>query len=330
VLMPVPSLFFLARYDLAGSCGASTGGYVDGAPLDARFDLPSSLAFTTDGEMFVVGEYGGNRVRAVVTCDNEVCPFGKWRGPCNSAIRGACLNCTKGTNALYTAAADPFNADACKWECLVGFYSTGPLECSACTNAKPAFSSYSANGGGSNACPWKCDAEYRQGTVNGSIMCIPIPPEECTTASYLDGKTGSCADGNFVARGCGRDAKAWEDALRTVHGPSMETSVNMDACKVWLGGLCDTFNGTLAVDVSKVCPSALCIMRGHLLEVKIGTCNSNTDCPGSKAKNTQVPEELSPEPRAAQIDPATHPSIHPSIHPSMYIFQHPMRCWPSP
>lgn len=285
-------MFVCCAFDLEGSCGAGTGGYADGSPLQAKFDLPSSLAFTSDGDMFVVGEYGGNRVRAVVTCDNEVCPFGKWRGPCNSAIRGECLDCTKGTNALYTAAAEPFNADQCKWECMPGYFSTGPLECSACSNPKPAFSTYSAKGGGSNACPWKCDAEFREGTVNGSVACIPIPPGECSTASYLDGKSGSCADGNFVARGCGRDARAWEEALRTVHGPGMEAAVNVDVCKVWLKGHCSAFGGSLAVDVSKVCPLALCIMRGHLLELKIGTCNTNADCPGSKAKNTQVPGGL--------------------------------------
>lgn len=275
----------------AGVC-STEGGYKDGPPSMSLFQQPSSIGFTADGDMIVVGEQSGSRVRSIVTCDNDRCSFGKWRGPCNSAIRGACLDCTKGTNALYTAAASPFNEDKCAWACLVGFYSTAPLACSACTNRKPALSSYSANGGTANACPWACDSGYSQETVNGTQVCLPIPDQICVTGRYVNGGTGPCANGNFFARGCAKSVELWEKTLRDTIAPAIDAGITEAACSAWLKDWCVQFNGTIAKDTKRVCPTALCIMRGKKAETVAGRCDSNANCVANLPGNLTNTQEL--------------------------------------
>jgi DNA-binding beta-propeller fold protein YncE len=105
--------------------GGAQAGYVDGAAATAQFSQPAGLDITPDGQMVVVSESGQGgavgqqfpRVRAVALCSGEACPWGQWRGPCNAAYRGRCVNCSLPPAAHYTAgSAQPFR-DACDWVC---------------------------------------------------------------------------------------------------------------------------------------------------------------------------------------------------------------------
>mmetsp|Transcript_2616 Transcript_2616/g.6306 ORF Transcript_2616/g.6306 Transcript_2616/m.6306 type:complete len:375 (+) Transcript_2616:1154-2278(+) len=262
----------------AGVCG--TSGYKDGSPLAAMFNMPSALHLSTDKDMILVGEYLGHRVRAITTCDNDVCAFGQWRGPCNAKNRGACLDCSKGTNSVFTAAATPFNQDACAWECSVGFYLTAPLVCTACSNPKPSNSAYSSNGGSANSCPWRCIGGYEQKSdAEQGEYCSLIPASQCVVGKY-DSQAGSCAGGHFFAQSCSRNEETWQEELNTKHGPEIDALITDATCKAWVDSLCAVFGGNVTDPLSeKICPDAMCEIRRWMLERRIGTCATISDCP---------------------------------------------------
>jgi DNA-binding beta-propeller fold protein YncE len=105
--------------------GRVQAGYADGAAATALFSQPAGLSITPDGQMVVVsesvqtgaGEQQFPRVRAVALCSGEPCPWGQWRGPCNAAYRGRCVNCSLPPAAHYTSQSNPPLRDACDWVC---------------------------------------------------------------------------------------------------------------------------------------------------------------------------------------------------------------------
>ena len=103
---------------IAGSCFEK--GYADGSPAQARFNYPRGTTVSPDGAMAIIADTGNNVIRSFAICDDTMCEYGRWRGPCDVTYRGKCVECTKSINSTITKAATPFNQDACEWECSVG------------------------------------------------------------------------------------------------------------------------------------------------------------------------------------------------------------------
>ncbi len=251
-------------------------GSINGDLLDSTFEFPTDVDFSSDGKMILVAEFAGttdgNKLRAIVVCENEVCPFGMWRGPCNAANRGACLNCTRAINSSYTAKADPFDQDKCAWQCNVGHYLVAPLVCSPCTNFKPNSSEYTTNGGEQNACQWGCVTGYRL----ENSTCVPIPPSVCVLSRY-ESASGPCAGGHFFAKTCADTEAAWKQDIAT-WGAKVDAEITDDECKTYVDQLCAIFGGNVTdnVKVAGYCP--LCALRGYRVEQQLGTCASLSDC----------------------------------------------------
>jgi hypothetical protein len=99
-------------------------GFVDGDATAALFNQPAGIDITPDGQMLFVSEAldqkGGDlypRLRTIALCSRDVCPFGKWRGPCNAALRGRCVNCSVPAFGGYVGSSSPFDRDTCGWVC---------------------------------------------------------------------------------------------------------------------------------------------------------------------------------------------------------------------
>ena len=78
------------------------------------------MTVSPDGAMAIVADTGNHAIRSISVCDNSVCEYGKWRGPCDVTYNGKCVACTKSINSTIMKKATPFNQDACEWECSVG------------------------------------------------------------------------------------------------------------------------------------------------------------------------------------------------------------------
>jgi hypothetical protein len=117
-------------------------GRQDGSPLQSLFDAPKGLAVSPDGALAVIADAGNHAIRSLSICDNAVCEYGRWRGPCDVTYMGKCVGCTKSINSTITKAATPFNQDTCEWECSVGHWQV-----LHCTPRPPcSFSSRSEQG----------------------------------------------------------------------------------------------------------------------------------------------------------------------------------------
>jgi len=302
---------------IAGSCADPTPGYVDGAPMDARFNKPAGVAFTPDSLVVLVSdsEALSSRIRSFAVCDTALCPVGEYRSACSVAMKGFCVPCTKAVDAgtsTYTSTAEPFNTDSCGWECSVGYWLSGALKCSLCTNYLPVNASYSSNGVPANVnnCSFECIEGFMPNATGTG--CIPLIESYCFRSVYTS-PDGLCEGQSFAARGCAANEADHQMQLDEI-GKAIDEYMTEDTCDhmLWNGteeiyanvfsrngyvgndivaesanatGLCSIIEGepkgTGKLDSLTSSPDCekLCRYRSLWVHQMMGTCTETPDCP---------------------------------------------------
>mmetsp|Transcript_60241 Transcript_60241/g.97620 ORF Transcript_60241/g.97620 Transcript_60241/m.97620 type:complete len:728 (+) Transcript_60241:46-2229(+) len=249
---------------LAGSCNVP--GFLDGAPLGARFNAPMGLKVTSDGALAVIADTGNNAIRSYAVCDNYECEFGKWRGPCDITYTGRCVACTKSINGTITRKALPFDEDACLWHCAVGHWQADREPCTpgdkACTRCRmcsgvvPRNASFSSNGGFVDACAWACDAGF---VINAKKDgCDFVPLSNCFE-STVQVDASFCSNVNFTLKGCAANGEAHLD-LTLQLAKWVDTYLNLPtSCDELLHEGADKFNLALLAYLAAPTSSPLLI-----------------------------------------------------------------------
>ena len=236
-----------------------------------------------------VGYYLSIASKTCAVCNISACGIGQYRGPCQPATDGQCVNCSnKPTNSYYVAST----SNNCSWTCTGGFFRSGsscvtcnssfcPLGqyrnactaisngvCVACSN-KPENSSYTSSGRVYNEknCSWACNTGY---FLSGSV-CLACNISLCSIGFYRS-QCLSTSDGICVE--CSN--KPAEAIFNTPGSP-----YNQNNC----GWTCNTSffkNGTQC----KPCNISLCAIgqyRSLCSPISDGLCIPCTNKPGNSS-----------------------------------------------
>jgi hypothetical protein len=209
------------KVDADGACGPCT-------------NKPANSAYTGAGQ-----PYGSNNCAWACNagyyrsngeckpCSTAACPVGQYRGECAATTDAPCVVCTgRPSNSQYTSAGVPYNANACTWACISGYFrasgacvacstsscaagqyrgactATADAPCVACTKG-PAHSTYTSAGSPTNTdtCSWACNANWYRS--NGE--CKACTTDACPVGQYR-GVCTSTSDGLCTA--CTRTANS--------------------------------------------------------------------------------------------------------------------------